>query len=192
MRPSGARTTAPGDVALLKTIPGMQIVVPGSPGEFDRLFRQAYKSERPVYFRLSEQTHGVPAPPADFGRAARIKEGNAGTVVAVGPLLGPALAACQDLNVSLIYYSTVEPFDRKTLLDNCPTDKIALVEPFYEGTLSYDIQSALSAHRAVRVLSMGVPRVFLSSYGTAAQHDRENGLTARSIHDKLTDFFGGC
>jgi transketolase len=184
----GCTHHSPGDVALLRTVPGVQIVVPGSPGEFDQLFRETYKSGRVVYFRLSEQTHGVPVPPVSFGRAALIKQGRSGAVVTVGPLLGSVLAACQDLDVSVLYYSTVEPFDKNTLLQNCPTDKIALVEPFYEGTLSHDILSAMAGHRAVRVLSIGVPRRFLRSYGTAAEHNDDNGLTAHAIHAKLTDF----
>src|SRR5256885_3472118 len=43
----------PGDVQILRSLPGMQIVVPGNAGEFDRLFREAYANGCPTYYRLS-------------------------------------------------------------------------------------------------------------------------------------------
>src|SRR5277367_5503004 len=46
----------PGDGAILKTIPGMHIYVPGHPDEFDVLFRENYHKLAPKYFRLSERS----------------------------------------------------------------------------------------------------------------------------------------
>jgi transketolase len=40
-----------GDVQILRSLPGMQIVVPGTPGEFDALLRESYiKSGRSLMF----------------------------------------------------------------------------------------------------------------------------------------------
>ena len=53
----GCTHHCPADVALLKQIPGMEIIVPGTATEFDQLFRQTYDNKNPTFFRLSEQTN---------------------------------------------------------------------------------------------------------------------------------------
>src|SRR5271155_3728497 len=63
----------PGDVAILKTIPNMEILVPGHPDEFDDQFRFHYKSGKPNYFRLSEQSN------SDFAIRHPLKRGKRGT-----------------------------------------------------------------------------------------------------------------
>ena len=51
----GCTHHCPGDVAILHALPGMEIVVPGAPQEYDQLFRTAYANGQPTYFRLSER-----------------------------------------------------------------------------------------------------------------------------------------
>src|SRR5579883_267581 len=42
-----------GDVQILRSLPGMQILVPGTAREFDTLFRQSYANGSPTYYRMS-------------------------------------------------------------------------------------------------------------------------------------------
>jgi len=184
----GCTHHCPGDVAVLRTLPGMEIVVPGTPGEFDRLFRAAYANPHPTYFRLSErsnpQTHEV-----EFGRANILKQGKKATVIAVGPVLPAVLAAVQDLDVTILYYTTVAPFDGDTLKQNNQGGKIVLVEPFYAGTLVADIHEALGTASAA-IETIGVPHRFLTDYGHAEEHDEAIGLTPAGIRKRITDFVG--
>ena len=60
---------------------------------------------------------------------------------------------------------------------------------FYEGTLAAQVSAAL-AHRATRLLSVGVPRAFISRYGTTAQHDAALGLDASGIRARVHQFVG--
>ena len=75
-----------GDVAILRTLPGMEIVVPGTPDEFDTLFREAYADGAPTYFRLSARRNAEDRP-VRFGRLDVVRQGSRGTVLAVGPML---------------------------------------------------------------------------------------------------------
>ncbi len=184
----GCTHHCPEDVAILKAIPGMRIVVPGAASEFDGLFRQAYQGDQPIYFRLTEQAH-TSSISVVFGQATVVREGMLGTIVVVGPLLETVLKACCDMDVTVLYYTTLEPFDRSTLYTNSKTDRIAVVEPFYEGTLCHEVVSALGADRSARVLSIGVPRQFLRSYGTVHQQDLECGLTAEALERRFERFF---
>jgi transketolase len=184
----GCTHQCPGDVAILKAIPGMRIVVPGCAGEFDALFGQAYCGDGPIYFRLAEQAHSMSIP-VKFGQSTVVQEGKLGTVVVVGPLLEKVIKASRDMDLTVIYYTTLEPFDRNTLYENSKADRIAIVEPFYEGTLCHEVVSAFGASRSIRILPIGVPREFRRSYGTVDQQDAECGLTIESLEDRFERFF---
>jgi transketolase len=182
----GCTHHCPGDVAILKTLPGMEIVIPGTAAEFDQLFRAAYADNHPTYFRLSERSNQQSLD-VEFGQAQILRRGKLGTVVAVGPILDSVLEATRRLDVTILYYTTVAPFDGDALRGNCPSEKVVVVEPFYEGTLAHDIMSSMKG-RSIMLHSIGVPREFLTSYGHANDHDLAYGLTSEHIKERLELF----
>lgn len=181
----GCTHHCPGDVAALLALPGMEIMVPGTPAEFDQLFRATYADGQPSYFRLSERSNESSFP-AEFGRAQTIRRGGSATVVAVGPTLTRVLDATHDLDVTVLYYTTVAPFDAQTLRDNCDTGRIVLVEPYYAAGLVAEIHSALG-RKPIRIECIGVPHRFLTDYGDAEQHDAAIGLTAEGIRSRVLE-----
>ncbi len=185
----GCTHHCPGDVAILRALPGMEIIVPGTPAEFDCLFRSAYENSRPSYYRLSEKKNKA-SYNVEFGQAYVINEGNLATVIAVGPTLDLVLEATQDIDVSILYYTTIIPFDGNTLKVNCKTSKIVLIEPYYSGVLVSDIQKALEGH-SLLIKRIGVPYKFLTDYGYAKQHDESIGLTSRNIRIKVEEVIRG-
>ncbi len=144
----GCTHHCPGDISLLSTIPGMQIIVPGHPKEFDTLFKQTYSNQSSTYYRLSETQNTDPIN-VDFGQAQVVKKGQKLTILAVGPLLNNVLIASADLDVTIIYYTTLHPFDSATLKNNLTKNKLLVVEPFYSGTLSSSIQNSLFPKEAI-------------------------------------------
>ena len=179
----GCTHHCPGDVGILKQIPGMEIVLPGTAAEFDALFKQSYDNGHPTYFRLSERQNET-SYPVKFGKAVVVQKGAEATVIAVGPALKPTLEACKNKDVTVLYYTTVAPFDSATLKKHAGSGKVLLCEPYYEGGLAHDIIEALKP-RPLRIESVGVPREFLTRYGTAEEHDEFIGMTARNISKQL-------
>ncbi|HLE59104.1 MAG TPA: transketolase C-terminal domain-containing protein [Candidatus Limnocylindria bacterium] len=181
----GMTHQAPGDVPILSTLPGMEVVVPGTPAEFDALFREAYADGAPTYFRTSAQANRD-SRPVRFGRLDVVRTGTEATVVAVGPMLDRVIKACTGHDVSIAYCTTVRPFDAVGLrsLVGARRAPVLLVEPYYAGTGISDVVTAL-APMAVRVEAIGVPRRVLSNYGTADEHDAALGLTAPGIRARL-------
>lgn len=175
-----------GDIAILRSLPGMQIVVPGTAAEFDALFRQCYANGSPTYFRTSIRQNGRDRS-VSFGQLEPVRDGSEATVVAVGPMLDPTLAAIEGLDVAVLYATTLAPFDAETLRSIAASRTVILVEPFSEGTLVADVVRAL-APDAVRVEAIGVPRRVLSRYGTPEQHDAEIGLTPEGIRRRVEAF----
>src|SRR4051794_13374970 len=86
--PSGGFThMAPGDIALLDTLDGWTVQVPGHPDEAEALLRHAAAAgDDTVYVRLSVQSNAAPRV-VDGARFLRLREGRRAVVVAVGPML---------------------------------------------------------------------------------------------------------
>jgi transketolase len=179
----GCTHHCPGDIQIMTSIPGLDVAVPGSAREFDSLLSSTYASPNPTYFRLSE-TENLASPGLDFGRASLVKTGRAATIVAVGPMLTAALEASDGLDVTLLYYSTVAPFDAASLRDHRSSAKILLCEPYYRGGLAAAITEALWPEPAL-LRCAGVPRRFLDNYGSMAEHDAAAGLTAEALRREL-------
>ena len=158
------------DVELAKTLPGLEFIAPGSQKEFKQLFNQTWADGRPTYYRLSDHPNAIESD-VEFGRANVIKRGNNATVIAVSTMLDIVLEACRDKDVTILYYTTLEPFDYGTLRENYSGGKIILCEPHYSGALSRDIDIALS-DRPHTVECFGVPREIDRSYGTKSDKDQ--------------------
>jgi len=183
----GRTHQSPGDVALIDSLDGAWTVhVPGHPDEVPRLLRAAATHDDPVYVRLSSQTNTTGYPDATGLRVLR--RGRAATVVAVGPMLDPVLAATEGLDVTVAYTHTPRPFDTAGLRA-VTGDAVLLVEPYLAGTSARVVADAL-ADRPHRLLSLGVTRTDLRRYGTPADHQRWHGLDPVALRQKLTEFAG--
>ena len=183
---SGRTHQAPGDVALLDTLPGWAVHVPGHPDEAERQLRAAAAGDGPVYIRLSTRSTLVPLE-REPGRFSVLRLGTAGTVIAVGPLADEVVAATLGLDVTVLYAASVRPFDGATLRDTLRTPDVVLVEPYLAGTSAGEVARALPGTRH-RVLGLGVGRTELRRYGTPAEHERAHGLDAASLRASITGF----
>jgi transketolase len=175
-----------GDVQILRSLPGMQIVVPGTAGEFDTLFRESYANGFPTYYRLTVKSNPVEYP-VRFGKMVIVKQGKQATVIAVGPMLAAVLAAVEEMDVTVLYCTTVAPFDAETLRSASESSNIVIVEPYYEGALVPNVCAAMK-QIPIRVEAIGVPHKVLSHYGNPEQHDEELGLTPEGIRRRIEQF----
>ncbi|MFF5107327.1 transketolase family protein [Streptomyces sp. NPDC000134] len=188
--PAGGYThMAPGDVALLDTLDGWTVHVPGHPDEAAALLRHAVAAgDDKVYVRLSVQSNAEGLP-VDGARFRTVREGGSGVVVAVGPVLDAVLAATEGLDVTVLYATTVRPFDAEALRRavRAARPDVVLVEPYLAGTSTAAANDALSdvPHR---VLGLGVGRRELRRYGQLAEHITAHGLDARSLRERIGGF----
>ena len=187
----GGRThQAPEDVALMDTVPGFAVQVPGHPDEVPGLLRSALGvlGSRSTYLRLSAERNRTTLPLRPGLQVVR--PGRETVVVAVGPMLSPVLDAVGDLDVTVAYTTSVRPFDGKGLRALLASgSSVVLVEPYLAGTSAFAVSSAL-AGRAHRLLSLGVGRSELRRYGTPSYHAALHGLDATGIRRSVTDFLG--
>lgn len=184
----GATHQCPADIGVLKQIPGMQIVVPGTADEFDVLFRITYDNGSPTYIRTSRDVN-TESRNVSFGKANVIKTGTKATIIVVGPMLDMVLSAVADLDVSVLYYTTLAPFDQKTLIDNCTSNNIIICTPFYVGALLEDVITAMS-NRKLCIREIGMPKEFIRHYGYTRDHYAAMGLTSERINTEIKDVIG--
>jgi transketolase len=190
--PGWGRThQAPGDVALIDTLPGWTVHVPGHPDEVVPLLRAALAGDDRVYLRLSLRTNARAYPVTEGFTVVR--RGRLGVVLAVGPMLDPVLEATADTDVTVLYAATVRPFDAEGLrraVHAAVRADVLLVEPYLEGTSTRLVTEAL-ADLPARVRSLGVQReAELRAYGTAEDHDAAHDLDTLGVAAAVRRMFG--
>ncbi|MFJ1596119.1 transketolase family protein [Streptomyces sp. NPDC088261] len=190
--PAGGLThMSPGDVALMDTLDGWHIHVPGHPDEAEALIRRAAAGDGRDYVRLSEQSNARPTPLTGPGFRS-VREGRGGVVIAVGPMLDNVLAATEGLDTTVLYATTVRPFDgaavRRAVAAGHAAD-VVIVEPYLAGTSTAAANDAL-ADAPHRVLGLGVARRELRRYGQLHEHVAAQGLDPASLRERISAFLG--
>ena len=173
----------PGDVGVLMQIPDMQIVLPGTAEEEDRLIKESYDNGCPTYFRLSEHSN-FKAQDVGFGKSVVIKEGELGTVIAVGTMLDKVMEAVREHDVTVLYYTTLRPFDYETLRRKTRREAVLVCEPYYYGALASTVLDAF-AGVPVQIGHVGIPHEILKTYGTVEENERYLHMTISDIKEKL-------
>lgn len=93
------------------------------------------------------------------------------------------------LGLSVVYASTIRPFDAATLWSVVAVPDVVLAEPYLAGTSTAHVTEAL-ADVPSRVLSLGVGRTELRRYGSAEDHIAAHGLDAAGLRTSITRFLG--
>ncbi|MFC4948922.1 transketolase family protein [Pseudonocardia sp. GCM10023141] len=177
------------DVALLDTLHGWTVHVPGHADEAEALLRAAAAGTGRVYVRLDGRSNATAFDRGD-GRMAVLRRGSRGsrgTIVAIGPMAERTLAATAGLDVTVLYAATVRPFDGATLRATLDAPDVVLVEPYLRDTSTAEVSRALRDVRH-RVLGLGVGLDELRTYGSRTHHDARHGLDEAGLRQAITDF----
>lgn len=183
-----------GDLALLKTLPGVQITSPASPTEFDCLFREAYANERLTVYRVAGQGHGVDFSASDIhlGQGMLVHEGRDITLIATGPQLRTAIGvreklAAHGLSAEVIYVHTVRPLDEALLIASVAKTKhlVVIEEHMQSGGLGDDALRATRHIPSVEYLSASIPDTFVRGYGSYQSLCDSIGLNVESITSRI-------
>lgn len=172
----------PEGVALMLTVPGMQVHVPAYASEVNGVLRDSVERGSLSYLRLTEdRVVGT----LDGSRDGAVLLGTPcddAMVVAVGPTIRHCDPADKH---AVLYVCTVSPFPAAMFRVLKPK-RILVLEPFYTGTLTHLIQEALYPE-PVTIRSIGVPRDFLTrkGYGTREEIDRALGFTEANVKLQL-------
>jgi transketolase len=156
------------DVAIMRAIPNMIVLVPADAAEVDAALRAAMESpaDTPIYVRLGrgpEYQFSDPAGRFEIGRSIAVRDGNDVAIVANGPMVFEAMLASDQLarrgiGARVIDMHTVKPLDR-TALERAAREVRAFVvveEHNVLGGLGGAVAEALSEvpHGPIRLLGI--------------------------------------
>ena len=185
------------DIALMRAIPGMTVIVPSDDVEARAAVRAAYEYEGPVYMRLARLASPVINDPATYrfelGRGVVMREGADVTIVACGLMVGEAVAAAEELAAQGVFAEvvnihTVKPLDEELVRASArKTGRVVTVEEHSViGGLGDAVLAALSED-PVPVKKIGVRDTFGES-GPGAELLHKYGLDAANIVATVRDF----
>ncbi len=186
----GASHQSVEDLAVMRAMPNVTVIVPGNVEHTKRAVRAAARAEGPLYLRLSraEVTDGYGVEyPFEVGRGVVVRPGDDLTIIAAGPMVAMALEAADGLAGSglearVVDMHTLKPLDRELLI-RCAEDTGAIVtveEHSVNGGLGGAVCEAVSAEHPVPVLRCG----FADRFGESGAYEeilRRAGLSANRI-----------
>lgn len=162
------------DLAILRLLPGMEVLQPGSETEADTLIRSCYNNGHPTYYRLSDNPHDLDIP-VTFGRANVLLDRNAPiTIMTAGPLLKNVMEGCRDLPVNLVYFTTIKPLDVDVMRRFQHTQILIIHD-------AYGLREAVSEATVAPVRYLGLRDEFCCWYGKVGDTRRELGLDPEGI-----------
>jgi transketolase len=183
----GCTHHCPGDFNILKNIPNFSLICPGTAIEFDILFKQAYNNQTPNYFRLSEECNTTSQNDVSFSKMNLIQSGDGPIIIAVGSMLDKVINASSDLDPTIIYITTIRPFDFD-IFKNIDTKgrKIIICEPYYSGAITQEILEIVNMPNCIK--HIGIPNRFINNYGTYAENCESLQIDVMGIRNKILSF----
>ena len=176
------------DVALLDTLDGWTVHVPGHADEAEALLRQAIAGNGGCTCGWTGRPTARPREVGDGQlQVLRRRPARRATVIAVGPMADRTLAATEGLDVTVLYAATVRPFDAG--LARQPRRARGGAGRAVPGAARLLVRSAgCSPTSGTGCSALGVSRRELRRYGTVADHDQLHGLDVAGLRHSIAGF----
>ncbi|MGA2479416.1 MAG: transketolase C-terminal domain-containing protein, partial [Spirochaetia bacterium] len=182
------------DVALMRTLPNMTVLVPADGNQAEAVVLAAHDHQGPVYIRLSryETETLVPADiPFRIGEAQVLARGEGVVFAACGPILANVIQAARLLETKgfkagIVNFPSLKPFDRKAVEEMAARYRhvISVEEHTIVGGLGSAIAECLAEYAGpwphAVLHRLGLQDCFGES-GSAEELLRKHGLDPESI-----------
>lgn len=200
--PYGPTHHALEDLAVMRALPHMTVVVPGDPGGLIELLDQLADRPGPAYVRLGRDPN-PPLPVAArgpvIGRLQPLRAGRDAVLVATGPL--PVLAAlgAADLldpygvRAAVLHAHTLKPFDAEGLLDHVSGTRLVVTveEHWPVGGLGSAVAEVLAERAPRRLLRVGMPDEFVHAVGGQEELLERAGVSPAGICGRVLAALAG-
>ena len=180
------------DVAIMRAIPNMVVVVPSDPVEIHEMLRAcvAYDRPSPIYVRLGrgpEYVYNRSARPIEIGKAIPLRQGNDLCIVANGAMVFEALLAAEafardGIAVGVLNMHTVKPIDGAAILEaaNRVQGMLVVEEHSILGGLGSAVLEVLDCGHVCPVRRVGIEDIF-PPVGPPSELRAALGLSAAHI-----------
>ena len=188
--PDGASHQSLEDIAIMRVIPNMRVIVPVDAVETEKAIIEEVSNPGPAYIRLNRsKTPIIFDNNYEFtlGKAVKLREGDDLTIIATGTMVHEALEAAkmltnENISTSVLNIHTVKPIDRESIIKEARrTGAIVTVEEHsIYGGLGSAIAELVVENYPVPMRIMGVKDKFGES-GEYRELLKKHGLTAMNI-----------
>lgn len=193
--PDGATHQALEDIALMRVLPNMVVIVPADALEAKKATLALAKTKQPTYLRLSREKVPVITTadtPFEIGQALVLTEGKDVAIIACGQMVYRALQATRQLkehNISarVINMHTIKPIDRDVVIeaaDECGAI-VTVEEHQMIGGLGSAVSELVSQQYPVPLKIIGIQ----DRFGESGEQDElleKFGLTVKEIIHGVT------
>ncbi|MEW5758749.1 MAG: transketolase family protein [Candidatus Omnitrophota bacterium] len=185
----GASHQALEDIALMRVIPNMKIIVPCDGPETKEAIVTAFNTPGPFYIRLGRaKVNSIEGRQKfELGKSYKLYEGNDLAIIACGIMVEAAISAAESLkkeniNARVINMHTIKPLDKDAVLDAARQTKGIIVceEHQISGGLASAVDEIVSENNPAKVLRVAVKNRFGQS-GTPKELFKEYNLTSDDI-----------
>lgn len=189
------------DIAAVRSLPEMRIVVPADAAESRWAVQTALRTPGPFYVRLGR--NGEPPvhrsePHLELGRAAVLRQGSTATVIGIGSILGAAMVAADRLaergiELRVLSMHTVAPLDEEAVLAaSRETGAIVTIEEHcVSGGLGSAVAEVLAeSGSSIPFKRLGLPRAFVDRVGSHDHLRAYYGLTPDGVVSAILERLG--
>ncbi|MBD0669422.1 transketolase family protein [Streptomyces sp. CBMA156] len=179
------------DLAVMRVLPGMTVVVPADAAATEAFVEQSLELAGPLYLRLGRKpSPALPAaPPPVIGKAQTLRQGGDVVLASCGPypvlacLAAAELLAGQGIEATVLNMHTLRPFDTRTLVAAVrPASLVVTLEEHWcSGGLGGAVAEAVAEEAPTRVLRLGMPDRFVDEVGNQEHLVAHYGLTAERV-----------
>lgn len=189
--PDGATHQALEDIALMRVLPNMTVVVPADALEATKATMALGEMNGPAYLRFARSESPIfttDKTPFAIGRAEVLTIGDDVTIIACGLMVYKALQAADILwrrhkvRAEVINCHTIKPLDGRTILSSVKkTGRVVTAEEHQiHGGLGSAVAEYLAEHYPIPMRLIGMPDSFGES-GPPAELLEKYGMTAEKI-----------
>jgi transketolase len=187
--PDGASHQALEDIALMRVIPNMTVIVPCDGPQTAEAVKAALATKGPFYVRLGRPKVETIEHKGEFkiGSGQVLTEGRDVSIIACGVMVKEALDAAAGLKskgigARVINLHTIRPIDKELILKAAGETRAIVVceEHTIVGGLASAVDEVVAENHPVKVIRMGVKNRFGQS-GEPADLLKEYNLTAADI-----------
>lgn len=183
------------DIAFLRNIPNLIVMVPKDAAELEAMLEFAISSDEPVTIRYPKSvcpSCRLPLSGLEIGRSELLKEGSDFAVIALGSMVIPSLEAIElleneGLSGTLINARFVKPLDIGLL--KTIGSRVKFIFTAEEGILEGGFGEAVSEAIDKPVIKIGLPCEFIL-HGKREVLLEKYGLTAQGIVNKIRSVIG--
>jgi transketolase len=191
----GASHQANEDVAMLRVLPNMRVIVPADANEAKEVTRYAHATPGSFFIRMTR----MDAPTLDnkpafvFGKGQILREGSDVAVIACGLMVEQAVLAADMLakdgiDVTVVNMPTIKPIDEELILSLAGKVKafVTAEEHSVYGGLGSAVAEVLTEKKPMKLGRVGIKDRFGQS-GSPGDLLKEYGLTAADIAAKVKE-----